>query len=115
MACKKSSSPNPNPTLSGCRLNGVTYKDHQVVDSQSWILNYNDKEQLVQVYNNPGGLTTHINYKTDGKLSTITSSNSPYIDTIIYSGDDISAELLLAADHSPMDTTIFLKIPMDGL
>jgi hypothetical protein len=109
MACKKSSSPgsNPSPNPSGCRLSGVTYKDHQVVDSQSWTLNYNDKEQLVQVYNNPGGLTTHINYRTDGKLSTITSSNSPYIDTIIYAGDDISAEIVLAADHTPMDTTIF--------
>jgi hypothetical protein len=111
LACKKSSSPNsgqnPPPDTSGCRLSGVTYRDYQVSDSQSWILNYNDKGQLVQVYNNPGALTTHINYSADGKLSTIISSNSPYIDTIIYAGNDISGAITLAADHTPLDTTVF--------
>jgi hypothetical protein len=111
-ACKKTNSspsnpsPNPNPQ-NGCLLIGVTYNNHQVIDSGSWTLDYNNNNQLVQAYFNPGSIVTHINYKPDGKISTITSSYVPYTDTIIYSGDNISALVVLAADGTPMDTTIF--------
>jgi YD repeat-containing protein len=83
------------------------------VDSQSTTLDYDNKGRLIQAYANPGGITTHFNYRSDGKLSTITSSSVPYIDTVVYAGDNISAVVVLAADHTPMDTTIFSVNP-DG-
>lgn len=113
-ACKKSNSSKPNQnTQSGCRVTGITYKDLRVIDNQTWTLDYNGQGQLTQVYSNPGSIVTHINYRSDGKISTITSSLVPYRDTIIYTGDNISALVTIAADNTPMDTTIF-SVNQDG-
>jgi hypothetical protein len=61
----------------------------------------------VQQYFNPGALVVHINYRNDGKIATITYSSAPYRDTLIYSGDYINTVIRLAADGSPMDTTVY--------